>query len=63
MKRRQETLLAWLLVLPTLAILAVFVFYPAAASLYLSLHEVDAFSMHATFIGLDNYRMLLVSPE
>jgi sn-glycerol 3-phosphate transport system permease protein len=38
-------------------------FYPAVASFYLSLHEVDAFSMRTTYIGLDNYKMLLVSPE
>jgi sn-glycerol 3-phosphate transport system permease protein len=55
--------LAWLLLLPTIAILGVFIFYPAVASFYLSLHEVDAFSMRTTYIGLDNYKMLLVSPE
>jgi sn-glycerol 3-phosphate transport system permease protein len=43
--------------------LGVFIFYPAVASFYLSLHEVDAFSMRTTYIGLDNYKMLLVSPE
>jgi sn-glycerol 3-phosphate transport system permease protein len=55
--------LAWLLLAPTIAILGVFIFYPAVASFYLSLHEVDAFSMRTTFIGIDNYKMLLVSPE
>jgi ABC-type sugar transport system permease subunit len=32
-------------------------------SFYLSLHEVEAFSTGKTFIGVDNYRMLLWSPE
>lgn len=53
---------AWLLLFPTLVILGLFVFYPALDSLYLSLHEVDAFSTRKVFIGLDNYRMLFVSP-
>jgi sn-glycerol 3-phosphate transport system permease protein len=54
---------AWLLLSPTIAILSIFIFYPAISSFYLSLHEVDAFSMHTTYIGFDNYKMLLVSPE
>jgi sn-glycerol 3-phosphate transport system permease protein len=62
-KLGRDSSLAWTLLLPTLLILGVFVFYPAVASFYLSLHEVDAFSMHTHFIGLDNYKMLLESPE
>jgi sn-glycerol 3-phosphate transport system permease protein len=61
--RKADAWLAWLLLLPTLLILGVFVFYPAVDSFSLSLHEVDAFSTHKTFIGLDNYRMLLMSPQ
>jgi sn-glycerol 3-phosphate transport system permease protein len=63
MKRKGETWLAWLLLLPTLIGLGVFVFYPALDSFHLSLHEVDPFSTRKTFIGLDNYRMLLLSPQ
>jgi sn-glycerol 3-phosphate transport system permease protein len=59
----KDTTLAWTLLLPTLVILGLFVFYPAVESFYLSLHEVDAFSTKKVFIGLDNYRMLMVSPE
>ncbi|MFL5814901.1 MAG: carbohydrate ABC transporter permease [Bdellovibrionia bacterium] len=61
--RRSDNLFAWLLLLPTLVVLGVFVFYPAINSFYLSLHEVEAFSTHKTFIGLDNYKMLLESPQ
>jgi len=61
--RRNESWLAWILLLPTLVVLGVFVFYPALNSFYLSLHEVEAFSTRKTFIGFDNYKMLLDSPE
>jgi sn-glycerol 3-phosphate transport system permease protein len=63
MNSARGSLLAWLLLLPTIGILGLFIFYPAISSFYLSLHEVDAFSMRTTYIGLDNYKMLLVSPE
>jgi sn-glycerol 3-phosphate transport system permease protein len=63
MKRRSDRIQAAFLLLPTLVILGVFVFYPAINSVYLSLHDVEPFSMKKTFIGFDNYKMLLISPE
>jgi sn-glycerol 3-phosphate transport system permease protein len=63
MKSLRKDAFAWALLAPTLLILGAFVFYPALDSMYLSLHEVDAFSTHKVFIGLDNYRMLFISPE
>jgi len=54
---------AWALVLPALIPLLVFVVAPAAQSLWLSLHESAPFSAKLTWVGLDNYRQLLSSPE
>jgi sn-glycerol 3-phosphate transport system permease protein len=61
--RKSDHVFAWLLLLPTLLVLGVFVFYPALNSFYLSLHEVEAFSTRETYIGFDNYKMLLESPQ
>lgn len=63
MKRRGEIALAWALLFPTLLVLGVFVFYPGLESLYLSLNDVDGFSMQKTFVGLENYRLLGISPQ
>jgi len=55
--------LAWLLLLPALLPLTLFVFVPAAQSLWLSFHETAPFSRRAIFVGLENYRLLASSPE
>jgi len=55
--------LAWCLLAPTIAILSVFVFYPAAQSFYLSLQDVDPFSRLTFFVGFENYQSLFTSPE
>jgi len=55
--------LGWLLLLPTLVVLSVFVFYPAVQSFYLSLQDVDPFSRINYFVGLENYQSLVTSPE
>lgn len=60
---KTNPLLAWALLLPTLIVLTLFVFYPALQSFNLSLHDVDPFTRAATFIGLLNYRDLIDSPE
>ncbi len=55
--------LAWTLLFPTIAVLGIFVIYPALQSVYLSLQEVEPFTQRAFFTGLDNYQSLLTSPE
>jgi sn-glycerol 3-phosphate transport system permease protein len=55
--------LAWLLLLPVLLPLAVFVALPAVQSLWLSFHEMEPFSRRTFFTGLENYRLLWASPE
>lgn len=55
--------LAAALLFPTVAILSVFVFYPAVQSLLLSLQEVDPFTREAFFVGLTNYTSLFESPD
>jgi sn-glycerol 3-phosphate transport system permease protein len=54
---------AWALLAPALLVLGVFLVYPAAYSFYLSVNEVDPFSLKPFFVGFDNYRELLASPD
>lgn len=60
---KRGQILAWLLLLPTLISLALFVIYPALSSFYLSLFEVEPFSQRSVFVGLENYRDLFSSSE
>lgn len=59
----RENAFAWLLLLPALTGLGVFVIYPAADSLYLSLFDFNVFMTRKVFFGLENYRLLLISPD
>lgn len=49
--------------LPTVAVLGTFNFYPALSSLYLSLFEWNGLSPTREFVGLANYSRLLASGE
>ena len=52
----------YLLLLPTVALLAVFFFYPLVNAAYLSLHEWDLLTA-PRYVGLDNYRALSASGD
>lgn len=55
--------LAYLLVLPQVAVTIVFFFWPAAKSLWLSLYRSAPFGGRDVFVGLANFSTLLVDPE
>jgi multiple sugar transport system permease protein len=57
-RRHQARLAPVLLLLPALAAFSLFVLWPIADSLWLSLHDWDGIG-EKRFIGLDNYRELL----
>ncbi|MGY1899988.1 carbohydrate ABC transporter permease [Nocardia gipuzkoensis] len=59
MARRRERA-GWAFVAPNVAAVAIFLLFPLAFSLYLSLHSWDLFSP-MRFVGLDNYRRLFGS--
>jgi multiple sugar transport system permease protein len=56
-RRRQASLTPLLLLLPALVAFSLFVLWPIASSLWLSLHDWDGVG-EMRFIGLDNYREL-----
>lgn len=53
---------SWVWVLPALALLLVFVYYPIVENLRLSLYSWNAFSARPVFVGLDNYRTAAGDP-
>ena len=53
---------SWVWVLPALALLLVFVYYPIVENLRLSLYSWNAFSARPVFVGLDNYRTAVEDP-
>ena len=55
--------LPYLLLAPQLLILAVFFFWPAGKAIYQSFFLSDPFGASEIFVGLENFQMLLVSPE
>ncbi|HEV8687216.1 MAG TPA: sugar ABC transporter permease [Gaiellaceae bacterium] len=61
--RRSQWGTALVLLLPALAVFAVFTAYPFFYAARLSLLEWDGLSADPRFVGLDNYRDLLASPD
>lgn len=59
---RANAVVAWLLLLPAVALLAAFTHYPALATLWHSLHSTPKPGREARFVGLDQYRALLDDP-
>ncbi len=55
--------LAYLLLLPTLVVSAVFLYYPAAQAINLSLYETLQFGTQRVWTGLGNYSYLLTSSD
>ncbi|NED98008.1 sugar ABC transporter permease [Phytoactinopolyspora alkaliphila] len=60
---RRELLTAALLLLPSMAIFAVFNFYPLFQSIYLSLHANDILGLPTRFVGMDQYIEFFSNPE
>ena len=57
-----QWLYAWLLLLPAMALLALFTHYPAVATLWHSFFSTPQGARPAVFVGLDNYRQLVEDP-
>jgi sn-glycerol 3-phosphate transport system permease protein len=55
--------LPWLLLLPQMAVILVFFFWPAAQAILQSLQQQDAFGTSVEFVGLANFQQLLEDPS
>jgi sn-glycerol 3-phosphate transport system permease protein len=62
MTRSAQWLYGWLLLLPAMALLALFTHYPAVATLWHSFFSTPRGARPAVFVGLDNYRNLVDDP-
>lgn len=60
--RRREKRLAFLFVLPSLAVFILFMFYPLLYTLYLSFFKWNMVSPKMKFVAADNYIRLLTDP-
>jgi sn-glycerol 3-phosphate transport system permease protein len=55
--------LPYLLILPSIVIVAVFLIFPSIQALYLSFFEVSPFGNKLIFVGLNNFREILTSED
>ena len=55
--------LPWLLLLPQMAVILVFFFWPAAQAILQSLQQQDAFGTSVEFVGPANFQQLLEDPS
>ncbi|HQR09861.1 MAG TPA: sugar ABC transporter permease [Casimicrobiaceae bacterium] len=62
MNRATQWVYGWLLLLPAMALLALFTHYPALANLWHSFHSTAKGDLPAAFVGLDNYAQLVEDP-
>lgn len=60
---RRELLTAAMLLLPSMAIFAVFAFYPLVRTFWLSVHANDLLGLPSRFVGLDQYVEFVSNPE
>ena len=63
LREPSETTLAWLLVLPSLAVILGVKLYPLLYSIWLSGFRVSVLSPVARYVGTDNYVALLTNPN
>ena len=52
-----------LLLLPQLAVIAVFFYWPALQAVHQSVYLQDAFGLSSEFVGLENFRTILADPD
>ncbi|MER7418317.1 sugar ABC transporter permease [Micromonospora peucetia] len=57
--RFSESGLAWLMLVPSVAVFALFVFWPLGRTLYLSVHGNDIFGAASEYVGGAHYRDML----
>ncbi|MFW5827742.1 MAG: carbohydrate ABC transporter permease, partial [Alkalispirochaeta sp.] len=55
--------LGWVLLLPTLLILVMFLYYPVIQSLVLSTHRSNLILGTRSFVGLENFRAIFFGPQ
>lgn len=57
--RFAESGLGWLMLLPSVVVFALFVFWPLGRTLYLSVHGNDIFGAPSVYVGAEHYQKML----
>ncbi|WP_410511334.1 sugar ABC transporter permease [Paenibacillus sp. BR2-3] len=60
---KSEEWTAWWFVLPSLALLLIFVFYPMLQAFFISFQNYNLVGSTKTFVGLDNYKSLMTDMD
>ena len=60
---KKQTILGYLFLIPSLAVFAVFMFYPLLYTFYLSFFEWNMVKPVKKFVGLDNWINLIQDPK
>jgi len=61
--QKSEEMTAWWFVLPSLALLLIFVFYPMLQAFIISFQNYNLVGSTRSFVGLDNYKSLLTDMD
>jgi multiple sugar transport system permease protein len=61
--RKKDTLSALLFLSPTLVVFGTFILFPVIFSFYLSFQQWNMFGVERTYVGLDNYTRIFMSPD
>ncbi|MDQ0194663.1 carbohydrate ABC transporter permease [Paenibacillus wynnii] len=61
--QKSEEMTAWWFVLPSLALLLIFVFYPMLQAFIISFQNYNLVGSTKSFVGLDNYKSLLTDMD
>lgn len=62
-RRPRAYVWAWLFLLPTVAIMGLFDYWPLVSTISLSMQSTDLFGRPAGFVGLENYTDMLTDPD
>src|SRR6185295_7230756 len=54
--------LPWALLVPQMAVIVVFFFWPAGQAILQSMQQQDAFGTSVDFVGMDNFKQLFEDP-
>lgn len=62
-RKRKNSILAWMFMLPSMVIFAVFMFWPVIRTVYLSFFDWNMISPYKDFVGLKYYVDIFVNPD
>lgn len=62
-RKRKNSLLAWVFMLPAMSIFLVFMFWPVIRTIYLSFFDWNMITPYKDFVGIQHYLDIFVNPD